>query len=145
MIRAERRGAVRDTRVVAAIAGLTLALIAAWCSLPPTVAPFGLPIATPSGLIYRLTSTWRDYSRFVELVELGLCLAMAFAIERLLSARRVAGSRLAVRAAIVAALGLVLVLDLCGRARRCEPPRSRRRPSTSGSTRTPAGSWPTIR
>ncbi len=109
-IRRRRGEAARDPRVVAAVAGAALAVAAALFSAPPVIRPLGQPLLMPSGMVYELTSTWRDYSRFAELLELGLCLPLAFAVSRLLAGRRRVPSGI-----VVAGLALVLVIDLWAR------------------------------
>ena len=96
--------------VVGALAGALLALVAAWFSSPPTVQVLGISVATPSDVIFKFTSTFRVYTRFVELIELGLCIPFAYAVARMQHGRRPVTNL-----AIVAALGVVLVLDLWSR------------------------------
>ena len=108
--RSRGRDAARDPAIVAACAGAALAAVAAWFSLEPTVRILGLPFLTPSLIVFLFTSTWRVYARFVELLELGLCVLLAFAVARLLS-RGGAGWRVA----LVAGLAVVLVVDLWAR------------------------------
>lgn len=105
-----RRGGDLDIAVLATLSGLALALVAAWCSAPPTVQVLGVSVPTPPDAIFRLTSTWRVYTRFVELLELGLCIPLAYAVSRILRSR---GWPL--RVAIVVGLGVVLTLDLWSR------------------------------
>lgn len=108
--RARGREAARDPAIVAACAGAALAVVAAWFSLEPTVRVLGVPFPTPSLIVFLFTSTWRVYARFVELLELGLCLLLAFAVARLLARR---GARW--RVALIALLAVVLVVDLWAR------------------------------
>jgi hypothetical protein len=110
-IRAGRGGeAVLDLRVVAVLAGALLALVAALFSLPPTLSIGHFSLALPESVVYLFTSTWRTVSRLVEVVELGLCLALAGGVARLLRGR---GARAG--ALLVAGLAVVLVLDLWAR------------------------------
>jgi hypothetical protein len=106
----ERMAALDDPRVFAAVAATVVALAAAWFSSPPKVRLVGIWVPTPSWFIYHVTSTWRVYTRFVELIELGLCLLMALAIAWMLS-----HCRSPVRPALLAGLVAVLVLDLWAR------------------------------
>ncbi|MGB9184004.1 MAG: hypothetical protein WCB67_08050 [Solirubrobacteraceae bacterium] len=109
-LRDSGRAALRDPAIVAVLAGACLALVAAWFSLPPTLTIFGFPVLMPSGLVYMFTSTWRAYSRFVEVLELGLCIMLAFGVSRLLSRLR-SGTALGV----TGLLAIVLVVDLWAR------------------------------
>ncbi|MGH2870651.1 MAG: hypothetical protein ACRDNK_24170 [Solirubrobacteraceae bacterium] len=109
-MRAAGRLADQNLGLIAALAGGLLALVAAWFSSPPTVHVLGVWLPTPSDLIYKITSTWRVYTRFVELIELGLCLSMAYAITQLVrhqTARR--------SAAVLIGLAVILVVDLWSR------------------------------
>jgi hypothetical protein len=104
------RAAARDIRVVAVIGAGALALVAAWLSAPPKVHILGLWVPMPSWFIFHVTSTWRVYTRFVELIELGLCILLAFAVQAILARRgRVSG------VIVFAAIAAVLVLDLWAR------------------------------
>ncbi|MBV9605276.1 MAG: hypothetical protein JO027_09220 [Solirubrobacterales bacterium] len=104
------RAAARDIRGVAVAGGAALALVAAWFSAPPKVHLLGVWVPMPSWFVFHVTSTWRVYTRFVELIELGLCILLAFAATALLARRgRVAS------AVVIAALAAVLVLDLWAR------------------------------
>ena len=109
-LRDSGRAALRDPAIVAVLAGACLALVAAWFSLPPTLNILGFPVLMPSGLVYMFTSTWRAYSRFVEVLELGLCIMLAFGVSRLLTRLR-SGTALAV----TGLLAIVLVVDLWAR------------------------------
>jgi hypothetical protein len=109
-IRSERGQAAADIRVTAAVAASCLAAVAAALSLPPITKVFGLKLAMPSGFLFALSSTWRVYSRFVELIELGLCILLAYAVAALL--RRFGSGR---RLAIFAVLGVILIVDLWAR------------------------------
>jgi hypothetical protein len=109
-IRSEGAHAAGDIRVTAAVSAACLAAAAAAFSLPPITHVFGVRVAMPSGFVFALTSTWRVYSRLVELIELGLCILLAYAVAALL--RRCSPTR---RLAVVAALGVVLVVDLWAR------------------------------
>jgi hypothetical protein len=105
-----RRQAAADMRVVAVVSGVLLALVAAWFSSPPKIHFLGIWVPTPSDVVFQFTSTWRVYTRFVELIELGLCIPMAFAIAKLLAHR----SR-PVALALFGTLAVVLILDLWAR------------------------------
>ncbi len=109
-IRALGRRAVEDASVVAALSGAGLALAAAAFSAPPSVKVLGMPVVMPSGIVYQFSSTWRVYARFVELLELGLCILFALGVARLL-ARFARPARLAVFALVA----VVLVVDLWAR------------------------------
>jgi hypothetical protein len=104
------RAAVADPRIRFTLIGGVLALVAAWFSAPPTLPLFGTRIAMPSDVIFHVTSTWRVFTRFVELIELGLCFALALSVQWLVERRR-----LATGAAVFAVLAAVLVLDLWSR------------------------------
>jgi hypothetical protein len=117
-VRRERRGAFADPAVLAALAAAAIALAAALFSLAPTVQVLGRPVTMPSGFVYMLSSTWRVYTRFVEVIELGLCILLASAVAWLLG--RFHGRR---RWALFAALTVVLVVDLWAR-----PPAPRVKP-----------------
>ena len=99
-----------DPRVTAVTAGSAVALAAAWFSSPPKVRLAGVWVPTPSWFIYHLTSTWRVYTRFVELLELGVTLLMACAVSWVL-----ARCRPGAQAGVIAGLTAVLVLDLWAR------------------------------
>lgn len=105
-----RRAAAQDPQAVAAIAGGVVAAVAVAFSAPPKLVVLGHLVPMPSLLVFHVTSTWRVYSRFVVVVELGLVLAFAYGVARLL-ARRPAAARVA----IAVALGAVLVVDLWAR------------------------------
>jgi len=87
-----------------------LAIVAAWFSSPPKIRFLGVWSPTPSDIIFQFTSTWRVYTRFVELIELGACIPMAYAVAKLLDNRR-----RSVGLALFTALAVVLVLDLWAR------------------------------
>ena len=108
--RAGRRAAAADIRILGAIGGAGVALMAAWFSSPPKVRVLGVWVPTPSWFVFHVTSTFRVYTRFVELLELGLCVLMAFALSRLFARRGRTG-----RLVLFGALGIVLVLDLWSR------------------------------
>jgi hypothetical protein len=110
-VRRERRVAFADPAVLAAFGASAIALAAALFSLAPTVQVLGRPVTMPSGFVYMLSSTWRVYTRFVEVLELGLCILLASAIAWLLG--RFHGRR---RWAVFAVLALILVVDLWARA-----------------------------
>lgn len=106
-----RRVGSVDLGVIAALVGTLTALVAAWFSSPPKVDLFGVVLVpTPSDAIYQFTSTWRVYTRFVELIELGLCLPLAYAVARLLTHRDLVRN-----AAVFGGLAAVVVLDLWAR------------------------------
>ena len=109
-LRSERRGATRDIRVIAVLAGILVALVAAWFSAPPKVHLLGIWVPTPSFFVFHVTSTFRVYSRFVELIELGLCLPLGFALARLFARPRGLAA-----AGVFAAVAAILVLDLWAR------------------------------
>lgn len=104
------RAAARDIQMVAVVAGAALALVAAWFSAPPKVHIFGVSVPMPSWFVFHITSTWRVYTRFVELIELGLCILLAFAVRGLLARRGRTTSLI-----VFGALAAVLVLDLWAR------------------------------
>ena len=109
-LRVGGRAALRDPALVGVLAGVVLAGTAALFSLPPTLNVFGASVLMPSGLVYVFASTWRVYSRYVELLELGVCIIMAFGVSRLLARFR---PRMAW--VVTAALAVVLVVDLWAR------------------------------
>ena len=109
-LRARGRAGLHDPALIGVLAGVVLAGVAAWFSLPPTMHVFGVTVVMPSGLVYLFTSTWRVYTRFVELLELGLCIMLAFGVSRLLTRLR---STTAL--AVTGLLAIVLVVDLWAR------------------------------
>lgn len=106
----ERREAASDAGVVAAVAGAVVAVVGVLFSAPPKVAVLGVMVPMPSLAVFEVTTTFRVFTRFVVLIELGLALLLAFGLARLLRGR---GAPL--RAAVVGALAVVLVLDLWAR------------------------------
>lgn len=104
------RAVARDIQLIAVVGGAALALAAAWFSSPPKVRILGIWVPTPSWFVFHVTSTWRVYTRFIELIELGLCILLAFAVRELLARRGRTTSVI-----VVAGLAAVLVLDLWSR------------------------------
>ncbi|MBV9820230.1 MAG: hypothetical protein JOZ07_18015 [Solirubrobacterales bacterium] len=99
-----------EARIRAVACGWLLAIVGAIFSLPPLIHVFGVTVVTPTLTVFLMSSTWRVYSRLVELIELGLCLPLAYALAWLLDRHHRAA-----RVAAFAALGTVLVLDLWAR------------------------------
>jgi hypothetical protein len=109
-LRKRRRAAARDIQLVAVVGGAALAVVAAWFSSPPRVHILGVWVPMPSWFIFHVTSTWRVYTRFVELIELGLCILMAFAVGWLLARRGRVSSPI-----VFAAIAVIVVLDVWAR------------------------------
>ena len=105
----DRRAAWSDPRLVATSSGILLAVAAGWFSAPPKVRLLGVWIPTPSDVIYHFTSTFRVYTRFVELFELGLCLAMGWALAAIVDRPRVVA-----RLTTLTVLAVVLRVVLAG-------------------------------
>lgn len=126
-IRVLERMAADDPSVLAGVAGAALAVVSLLFSLPPTLQILGRPLTMPSGFVYQLTATWRDYSRFVEVTELGLCILLALAVSWILGRCRGRSRWL-----VFALLATVLCLDLWAR-----PPA----PRTTKVTLPPAYRW----
>lgn len=95
-------------------------------SLPPEVDLAGLTVPMPSFFVFKVTSTWRVYSRFVMLVMLGLSVLASLGVARLL--RTLTGRG---RTAAVAALLALVLLDLSAR-----PPGAVTTPPVPGPYRT---------
>ncbi|HYF24783.1 MAG TPA: hypothetical protein VD931_03505, partial [Baekduia sp.] len=106
----ERRAVAGDAPVVAAVTGALIAVTATAFAAPPKVGVLGVQVPTPSYAVFQVTSTWRVYSRFALLIELGLCLLLAFGL-----VRAGFGRPRAWRAAALGALAVVVVLDLWAR------------------------------
>ena len=109
LVKRGRAGAL-DSEGVAVFSATVLAVTAAWFSSPPKVHILGVWVPMPSWFVFHLTSTWRVYTRFVELIELGLCIPLAFAVRAMLARR---GRTTEV--IVVAVVAAVLVLDLWAR------------------------------
>lgn len=89
---------------------VAVAIVAGLCSAPPQFQAGGLSIPMPSDLISKISPTWRVYARFVVIVQVALVMLAAIGIATLLT-----GKKPAVRALIVAALTLVVLVDLSPR------------------------------
>ena len=109
-LRARGRAALREPALVGVLAAAVLAGTAAMFSLPPTIHVLGASVLMPSGVVYVLTSTWRVYTRFVEVLQLGLCIVMAFGVSRLLAHFRPRTALL-----VTVALAVIVVVDLWAR------------------------------
>jgi hypothetical protein len=107
-----RRGlqALEDIRLVAVLCAALLAAVAFVCSGPPTVHILGVSVILPSDIIYKLTATWRVYARFVIVIELSLCLMLAYEVSRIRYS--LGGHR---RVFVTAVIGVILVFDLWAR------------------------------
>jgi hypothetical protein len=108
--RAARRAGLDDAWAVAATIGAVLALVALVFSTPPQLTVLGHLVPTPSWFVFKATSTWRVYSRFVELVMLGLVLCAAVGLAGALR-RRSPRARIALLLVATA----ILPLDLWAR------------------------------
>ena len=84
-----------------------VAVVGLLFSAPPKVAFAGTEIPFPPYFVWKLQSGWRIYERFVIIVMLGLCVAAAFGVQALIQ-----GRARRVRAAILAAVAIVVPLDL---------------------------------
>jgi hypothetical protein len=109
-VRQDGRAAGADIRVVAAVGGIVVAVAAALFSAPPKVHLLGVWVPMPSFFVFHVTSTWRVYTRFVELIELGLSVPLAFALARLF-----ARPRPIVTGLLFLMIAAILVLDLWAR------------------------------
>jgi hypothetical protein len=105
-----RREAAGDLRVVAAVGSAVTVIAAAAFSLPPQVTVGGVLINFPMWYVSQVTGVYRAVSRFVVVIELGVCVLAAIGLAALLSRLR------ARPAGLVAAVTLVVVaLDLWAR------------------------------
>jgi hypothetical protein len=82
-----------------------LALVAVLFSFPPTLDVAGVDVTTPSRFVYKVTSTWRAFGRFVIVVMLATALLGAIGLAALARStqRRVAVALLAAAAVLVPA------------------------------------------
>lgn len=81
--------------------------VAATFAGPPQIHVLGELVSTPSHLMFELTTAWRIFSRFVIAIELGVVILAALGAAAVLRGRSPA-----VRAAFVAALAVIVPLDL---------------------------------
>ncbi len=89
---------------------VAICVVAGLCSAPPHFEAFGHSIPMPSYFISQVSATWRVYSRFALVVQVALVMLAAIGVASLLNQR----SR-TVRAVIVAAIAVVVLVDLSPR------------------------------
>ena len=101
------RAALTDQRTVAAVAAALAALVAAAFSMPPEVTVGGRLVKFPMWFVFEVTPTFRSVSRFVIVVQMGVCVLAAFGLAALLERRRAAA-----RGAITALALVIVAVDL---------------------------------